>query len=157
MNSLKTSTHNSEAGFSFIEVMIVTAIMLFFVGVGIFLSADVYRSSLFRADADTVVSALQRARTRSVNNINEAPHGVRITTSGYTIFEGADYNSRVVARDEIIAIGSGYTISTSPTINPIDIIFTQLSGESNFNGDISITGSGTTTTVSVNSEGRIDF
>lgn len=157
MNSHRIYILSREAGFTFIEVMLVAAITLFFAGMGIFLSTDVYRSGLFRADADTVISALQRARSRAINNINESPHGVRIQTSGYTIFQGPDFVGRDASKDEFIPIGSGYTFSPTP---PIDIVFQQLSGETAFDGNIVITNVSKNPipiTVNINNEGRIDF
>lgn len=162
MKSLRTSTHNlhvpgsGQAGFTFIEVMIVIAITLFFAGMGIFLSTDVYRSSLFRADADSVVSVLQRARNRAINNINESTHGVHITTSGYTIFQGPTFDQNDL-KNEFVPIGSGYTFT--PAV-PIDIVFQQLSGEANFNGSLVVTNISKNPipmTVNINNEGRIDY
>lgn len=129
------------------------AITAFFLAIGIFLSADLYKSSLFRADADTIGSVLQRARSRAVNNINESPHGVHVTTSDYTIFEGITFDSSD-PKNEFIPIGSGYSFTPA---TPFDIVFEQLSGEADFNGDIVITNTSKTTTVNINNEGRIDF
>lgn len=137
-----------------VEVLVVIAIMTFFIGIGLFLSVDVYHSSLFKADADTVGVALQRARSRAINNINESKHGVRIETTGSTIFQGSDFVLRDASKDEFISIGSGF--SFTPAI-PIDIVFERLSGESNFNGSITITNNTKTTTININNEGRIDF
>lgn len=142
-----------SAGFTLIEVMIVIVITLFFAGIGLFLSADVYHSSLFRADAYIVVSALQRARSRAISNINENPHGVRVETTGYTIFQGATFGTDV-ATHEFLPIRSGYTFNLPL---PIDVVFKQLSGETDFNGNINITNTAKTITVNINSEGGIDY
>ncbi len=135
------------------EVLVVIAITMFFLGIGIFVSTDVYRSSLFQADADTVVSALQRARSRAINNINESPHGVHIATTGYTIFQGSVFNSSD-PKNEIIPIRPGYTFNPA---SPIDIVFQQLSGRTSYNGAVDIINTAKTITININNEGRIDF
>jgi Tfp pilus assembly protein FimT len=126
-----------------------------------FMSVDGYRSFSFRSDRDTLVSLLERARSQSVSNIcrgalcdGGAPHGVHVVSGGYTVFQGESYALRDTVLDETTP--SSYTTTISGTL--VDVVFRQLSGDIAVPGDIIISDdSGHTSTISINTEGRISW
>ncbi len=132
-------------------------LFVFIAAFGLFLSATTLRNSSFTSDVDIAASVLQRARSRATANINEYGHGVRLDSSGYTIFQGSaplTFTSRDAGLDESIQAGAGFSFMPTATI---DIIFTQLSGESSFSGPIIITNGFNTATISLNYEGQISW
>lgn len=153
-----TPRKSRDAGFTAVEILVVLGIFVFIAVLGLFLSTTTLRNSSFSSDINIVASVLQRARGRATANINEYSHGVRLDASGYTIFQGPSspltFASRVVSLDEPIQAGAGFSFLPTATI---DIIFTQLSGESSFNGPIVITNGFNTATISLNYEGQISW
>lgn len=150
---------NSQSGFTIIEILVVLTIFIFIAGFALFVSMDSYRGFAFRSERDTIISVLQKARSQAISNIclgsgcsDGKPHGVRFTGSQYIIFQGPSYASRDPSVDQIIAANSTLTFSPTP---PIDIIFNQLDA-TGAGGTFTINGSGHSSQISVNTEGRID-
>ena len=151
-NSIFNIQNSSSNGFTFVEILVVMAIITFMAGIGFFLSSDVFRSSSFSSDTDSLGIALQRARSQAINNIDEKPHGIKITGGDYIIFEGISYASRDTSKDETIKGNSTFTFT-----GPTEVVFTQLSGQCSLCGDIVINDGSRTATILLNFEGRIDF
>lgn len=149
MPSRKISTTN---GFTILELLIVMGIFTFIASIGLFISMDSYRDYAFRSQASMLVSALQKTRSRSLNNVHGAPHGLEITSSSYTLFQGASYAARTPSYDETYAITNA---TASGSIG--EVVFTQLTGESSVAGTVLVTADGHTATISLNYEGRISW
>lgn len=146
-----------ENGFSVVELLIAIVIITILAGLGLFLSMDLYRSHTFRADEKMFISILQKARVRSLSNINQSKHGVKLDGDDFVLFQGADYATRNVSLDESFPVGSGMTIAWPA---PSEVVFDQLNGNIDagfLTGDIIIMGPGQTATILLNSEGRIDY
>lgn len=150
MNSPKVYIPNNSQGFTLVEVAVVMAIFGFLVAMGLFFDFSLYRGSSFHSDVDIFASVLQRARSRAINNINESRHGVFIDSDKYVLFQGSSYGLEP-GFDQPISRNGGLVFG-----GPSEIIFDQLSGDSNFEGDIIISGNGKTATVTMNNEGLIN-
>ena len=91
-----------------------------------------YYGSSFRTERDALVAALRRARSFSINNIclgncdGGKPHGVHITSTSYTIFQGSTYDTRDSGTDEIINIGPNLKITPGGFT---EVVFSNLSGD----------------------------
>ena len=147
------SIRKSVAGFTLIEILVVTAILTTIAGFGMFMGMESYRNYLVNSERDLIAGLLAKTRNDSVNNVNQAPHGLRIDSASYTLFEGDDYSDDP-ASYEVIGGNAGIDITPS---TPFDVIFEQLSGNTTFNGDIDLSFSGRTVRISVNNQGRIDW
>ncbi len=141
----------NEKGFTFIETLVVVVIFSFILGLGFFMSQDLYRSTSFNSDTQAIAAAFERARTQSLDNIDQKPHGVVLTSGNYVIFEGAVYNP---------SDPNNYSISGNPNFTftgPTQIVFTQLTGQSNASGSLVILDGSKSATISFNFEGRINW
>ena len=138
-----------SAGFTMIEVLVVLTIFGALMLMGLFFDLSFYRGTSFATDVDAFASVLQRARARAVNNINGSAHGVYIDTDSYILFQGSTYAGST--NHEPISKNPGLNFSGAS-----EVVFTQLSGGSNFEGDIIISGFGKTATISLNYEGLIN-
>jgi|SRR3989344_1626533 len=139
-----------SAGFTMIEILVVLAIFGALMMMGLFFDFTFYRGTSFNTDVDIFASILQRARARAVNNINESNHGVYIDTGDYVLFQGNSYGANP---------SFDQRISRNPNVNfsgASEIVFSQISGNSSFEGDLIIDGFGKTTTISLNHEGLIN-
>jgi len=106
------------------------------------------------------VSVLQKARSQSLNNINQRRHGVRFADPlQYIIFECQattpqciNYHQADTSKDIIISPAYGISIANTP----FDIVFEQLSGAS-MNTAITVSDGVISYNISVNSAGKIDW
>lgn len=151
--------HTRQAGFVFIELLVVIGIIVLLTSLSLFIDVNSYRGDAFRAEVRSLASALQRARADALNNIAEEKHGVAIHPDGfdgYVIFDGASYAERNSSRDVPIAASYRVTLSSS---SPMEIVFEQLSGNTNYDGDIELIdpNRAMTATISINYEGRISW
>lgn len=150
MNLPQTYIHNhihNQRGFTVVELLVVIGIFATMASLGMWLSADTYRSRSFQTDVNTVVSVLQRARSRAMNNVNETSHGVKLNAAGYTLFQTGDSS-----KDEVIEGNPTFLFS-----GPTEILFSQLSGDSSATGLLVITSGAKTATISLNNEGQISW
>ncbi len=132
-----------NSGFTLIEVLIALVILVVIFSLGLFISFDFYKSISARAEKETIVSVLQKARNLSMNNISQEKHGVRFTANPltYTIFPD----------DIVVPLGYGIFI-TSPAL-PFEVAFDQLSGNSQ-NQTITLNNG---EVITITNEGKIDW
>lgn len=156
MRSPKVYKDNSrlartDAGFTLIEILIVTAIAVILFSMGLFISFDFYRSFLSNSERDLLVGILEKARNRAMNNIGESPHGVHITASSYILFQGSAYT---------VASPDNEPITSNPAITKTgltDVVFGQLSGDPDATGSITLQSGARTDVISINDEGTIGW
>lgn len=141
-------------GFTLFEVIVVLAIFSALMLMGLFFDLTFYRGTSFNTDVDIFASILQRARARAINNINESNHGVCVDTDNFVLFEGDDCLTATVKDN--ISRNPGLSFSGIPAISVSGIVFSRLSGDSNFEGNIIIGGFGKTATIQLNYEGLIN-
>lgn len=148
MKSPSTSIRNRA--FTLIEVLVAIAILVTIIGLGLFMSLDVYRGFSHRSERDTVVSLLTKARSHAMANIYETSWGVCYISPNYIIFRGSTCTAGV-STNEVLA-ASPATVVNWPTA----IVFTQLSGDS-AGGTITLTQNAKTDTITINNEGTINW
>jgi prepilin-type N-terminal cleavage/methylation domain-containing protein len=151
---LKSSLVETGAGFTLIELIVVMAIFLIAGGFGLVLSMDSYRSYNFREQQNLLVGLLQKARSESMENINQQPHGLYISQNPaeYVLFQGPSYAGRD-ALEDITFPGSGSF--SCGGLN--EIVFTQLSGSVPISGAITLDDHiHPVININLNNEGRID-
>ena len=140
-------------GFSAIEILITVSILavvaLFTIGNGIDTNARVDVA----AEHSKLLELLTHARNQAMNNVNEAPHGVYIDTgvSEFVFFEGPSYalavNTEITTYNPQVAITG---------LN--EVVFEQLSGRATpTSGSVVLSRNASTRSITVNSEGRLDW
>lgn len=134
-----------------IEVLVVIAIFSALFAMSAFFYITFYRSSNFNVDVDAFVTVLQRARGKAMSNTNQFEQGVYIDSARYVLFQGNAYGVNPSLNQDI-SRNSVLTFNGAPGSG---IIFSRLSGDSNFEGNIIITDGFKTATVSINYEGQI--
>lgn len=170
MESPNILTQDKERGFTFVEILIVMVIMAIIVSLGLIVSIDFYKSYSFRSERNIIASILQKARSQSLNNINQTRHGVHFEDSSglkYILFECPAITPNCASYDPIypqIEMASSWGSSISNL--PIDVIFNQIDGnlvDSNCSSnpstvkDITVTYESTSYNISINCEGRINW
>ena len=157
----ETNSGKLVRGFTLIEIIISIGILALIASLGLFISMDFFRNSSSRSENNIIVSLLEKARGQSLNNIDQIRHGVHFQTSPlkYILFEcpgGTPQCTSYTPSSGDLIIDSSYKVSiTSPSL-PLDVIFNQLDGSSSA-VSIVVSDGIKTYTISINSEGRIDW
>ncbi len=157
----KTYIHNTARGFSIVEIMIVCSCVAFLYALASVVDISVYTKRTFAEVTKDVYTTLVRARSLSMNAIcrgsgcvGGSKHGVFVSQSAYTLFEGDTYANRVSKFDEVFLLPNGVAVLSTQ-----EIVFDVLSGE--VSGAVSITLSSAvdakSTTITVSPEGVIDY
>jgi prepilin-type N-terminal cleavage/methylation domain-containing protein len=142
-----------QAGFTLLEVMVALIILSVIASIGLFFSMDSYRNYLWSTERTNVLTALMTARSRSVNNVNEKPHGLHVDANSLIIFEGSTFaastNNQTIARSNAVSISGP------------DILFGQLNGDALTCQlapcNLLVFYAGRSANVSINSEGQISW
>jgi prepilin-type N-terminal cleavage/methylation domain-containing protein len=170
MASPSTLLPDNKKGFTLVEVLVVMAIFVFLISVGAVIGLDAFRGANYRSEINVMVSVLERARSRSMNNYYGVPnYGVSMSgfcydnsdplKPNYVLFRGPSYGASNVSTREAVAGNSAVTIySPDPNLYCLPsnkgIIFTQLSGTTT-QIDIGLTQDRRTSTTTINYEGAI--
>lgn len=144
-----------RSGFTLFELLIVIAasavVLLFTVPVAI----RFYQNQLVDDTARLLVDTLRRAHDYSVAQRDSQPHGVKIVSASSTMvhFEGNSYASRNASVDELITYPPTIMITGTST----EVVFSKLYGTSTISDIWNVNMDGTTSSISINSQGTIDL
>lgn len=143
-------------GFTLIEIVVVLGITTMLASVLLFADMTTYKSSSLREERERLVTLLERARAQAMTNVHQSPHGVRITAGGYVQFEGDSFATAHHDRD--VTMQTVYPVVFANS-SPNEIVFSQLSGDANYEGDIVLSdpNSRATAVFSINHEGAISW
>ncbi|HVM73266.1 MAG TPA: hypothetical protein VMU13_00070 [Candidatus Paceibacterota bacterium] len=151
---------SAARGISFIEVIIVMALIALVANYTFVVSVGAYRATLRHMSRSSLVTALQHARAESITGHCEAqlcatgmPHGVFIQHGTYVVFEGGSYALRDTAADEVISADPATTAR-----GLFEIVFAANTGDVEETGDIVLSDpTGFTSTTTIGSEGQISW
>ncbi len=149
MTSLSTSSRNK--GFTLIEILVVIAILAMLIGLGLFMSMDSYRAYLSRSERDTVVSLLERARSRAMANSFQTTWGLCYIAPNYIIFRGSTCATGA-ATNEATPGNPAASISGLSDTSPV--VFSQLAGTTT-GAVVTIVEQSKVSTITINHEGTI--
>ncbi len=119
---------------------------------GLFMSMETFRGTIYRSEKATIVSVLQKARSRAMANVYQTPWSVCYIAPNYVIAKGASCTS-ATAFDKIEAnpavVTASNFASTFPTIS-----FAQLTGDTAA-ATLTVVQDSRSSTISLNYEGAI--
>jgi Tfp pilus assembly protein FimT len=151
MTSLSISSQNK--GFTLIEIVVSIGILMMLFGLGLFMTMDAFRGYTFRSERDTIVSLLEKARSRSMANIAQTSWGVCYIAPDYVIFRGTTCTAGVATNENLSANAAVAAASNFSSTFPV-IVFGQLSGTTTA-ANITVVEDARTSTISLNHEGTI--
>lgn len=151
------NTHNHQKGLTLIEIMVVIGIFAMIASLGLFMDLSFLKSDILNSEQNIIVSTLEKARSRSMNNIYSVPHGFCYISPNYVIFRDGPGTRCVagVSTNELVGANVGIADNPSTTF-PGVIIFSQLAGTTTASS-IHITDGVNSKDITINHEGRIDW
>lgn len=141
-------------GFTLIEIIVVVTIFSVLVTLGLFMSMETFRGTLYRSEKDTIVSLLQKARSRAMSNINQTSWGVCYRAPNYVIIKDVVCDA-AHTQDTIAAHAGVAAVSNFTTTFPV-VVFAQLSGTAT-PATITVRQDNRSATIVVNNEGTINW
>lgn len=99
---LQRSPNRAMRGFSFVEVIVVVALLGLLVSVGTIVSSDYLNTQQLRVASESIFDAIRQAQADSDSQTNVQPFGVKILLDQVVRFEGASYETRTPSADIII-------------------------------------------------------
>jgi prepilin-type N-terminal cleavage/methylation domain-containing protein len=140
-----------QRGFTFLELLIVVAI----VGI-VSLSSISFYSRFFTQNAvsntvDQLTSEMRKAQSYAMSGKQNGDWGVRYASNQIILFQGSSYATRNAAFDE------KFTTNTSVAVSGLsDIIFSRMTGTPSASPTITVSGAGSTSTITVNAQGVVN-
>ena len=144
-------------GFTLIELVVVLGVLALLASCALVISMDSYTSNTFSDQELLLVTALQKARSEAMNGTcigvcsAGLPHGVHVSATSITIFQGSTYAAGDDT-NEVIA----FTSRTLQVAGVTEVVFAELSGNVSPTASITLSDSaGHTSTITVGSEGQL--
>lgn len=141
-----------RTGLTLIELLVALSLLALIFGWGLLSSIGFYRRVTLQGERDNILSLLRRARAKAVDNIAESHHGLSVGSATYTLFRGDSYAARAASYDENFPRSGAVALSGLS-----EVVFQALSGDSTVSGTITISDGITNFTITLNSEGRINW
>jgi prepilin-type N-terminal cleavage/methylation domain-containing protein len=143
---------STRKGFTLIELIVVTAIVLVIVGAVVPVGISFYRSQVVDETAHDVLAVLRRAQMLATLQKNDSPFGVAILADRFVLFQGASYAARVQSEDTETFLSSIVALSGAS-----EIVFSKMAGETATPGAITISSGNDSITLYVASIGKIEI
>jgi prepilin-type N-terminal cleavage/methylation domain-containing protein len=121
-------------GFTLVELLVTIVIFSLLVALGLFMSMEAYRGASYRSERDTIVSLLQRARSRAMANLYQSQWSVCYLAPDYVIAKGTACNA-TTAYDRIEA--NAAVVATSD-FSDFPVVFDQVTGNSASVGPVKV-------------------
>lgn len=147
-----------SGGFSLIEILVVIAILSVVLGIGSIYGFSAIPQSGIISERDSLAAFLISTRGKALANVDEEPHGLRITPDSFIIFEGDTFNASD-PDNQTIDRTSEVTIEDDSSNTTFDVIFKQLSGDvADGDGNITLSQDGAEDqAIAINAFGGIDW
>ncbi len=141
-----------KKGFTLIELLIVVAIIGLVLSFGVTTDINTLKGDTFQAEASTVVSILERARSHAMANLFDTNYGVCYIEPNYIIFKG---DTCTATDSELIPANTNIASHTLTTF-PEKIVFERLSGRTT-TATIHLRHGVNEKTIEINYEGTINW
>ena len=128
---MRGNMKNGE-GFTFIELIIVIALIFLFSGLIFPINYSVFKESTIRNQARNIENSLRKAQAVAIANRGDSSSGIKFFQTSYALFEGESYSGRRKAMDMVFALPIAISFSGVE-----EIVFEKTTGLPIFPGLIS--------------------
>ena len=116
----------NQNGFTLVEIIIVIAIVGLILSFGMGIDLSAFNRNTFQAEEATIVSVLERARSRAMANLSDDAHGVCYVDPNYVIFQEDDGCDETAPASELIP--ANVDIATTSDFSDFPVVFNRLAG-----------------------------
>ncbi len=145
-------------GFTFIEILVVIAVIAILTAVTLLAFRNVYRDSARRTAIMEIADALRDSRNNTLGAVNDTVYGVRVGTSSVTRFTGNTYTLGA-ATNEVYQYEAGVTATGTLVTSGTSVVFARLTGIPSATGTILVRDNDLvgSTSVIIQSTGLIEY
>jgi prepilin-type N-terminal cleavage/methylation domain-containing protein len=137
-----------EKGFTFIELLLVVALLSIITGVSTIFYSRFLTQNAVDNTVDQVLGSFRKAQMYSLSGRKDSNWGVSYTSNTITLYSGNSYATRNSALDE------NYTINNNITITGLtDINFSRPNGIPSTTASITVNGGNNSKTITINELG----
>ncbi len=145
--------NRNEHGFSVIELIVVAGLMALIATLGVGAYKVAQTRNNVEIAAVTVAQTMRRAQALAQGMDGDQVWGVRITSSGVTIFQGTSYATRITSRDEIYALSGKLTVTGTS-----EFTFAKMTGLPTLAGSVTVQGQqNATKTITISTVGMVSY
>jgi len=148
------SKRGSNRAFTMAEVLISIAIIVILIAMGLYAFISAKKQANISTTADTIAAKLEEAKANSFQGKNGTTYGLKVSSTTFTTFTGSSYSSSDPS-NPVYAIPSGVTLNTTLPYPNYYVYFNRLTGAPNISGSITISGTGSSTIITIGSLGDI--
>ncbi|SRR5258708_14028559 len=153
LGNYKLKIRNScrrQAGFTIIELILVISLMMLLGTLGTAFSARFLTQNAVSNATDQLIGDLRQAQINAMMGKQNSNWGVNFGSNTITLYKGATYATRTIAFDATFSVNASANITGLTDDN-----FTRVTGIPGFTTPqtITISGSGETKTITINSQG----
>lgn len=144
-------------GLSFVELIVVIAIISIFAVIATATMGNIYRDAGLRAGSETVRSALRDARAQTLGATGDVVYGVRVASTSVTSFMGSTYVAGH-ASNTVYEFDAGTYATGTLVTTGTPIIFRRLTGFPSATGTVLVhdRDGGRTATVTILGTGLVE-
>lgn len=149
MKQFNNLTINS-GGFTFIELILVVSLILILGTMGTSLTARFMTQNAVANAQDQLIGDLRKAQMNAMTGKQNDNWGVYYGSNVITLYRGDSYAAKIAGFDEKFSVPGGVAMNPSS----FDVNFARITGKTSA-ASITISGSGTTKTITVNGQGMV--
>lgn len=142
----------NAAGFTFIEVILVVSLVLILGGMSTAFGSRFFIQNAVANASDQMAGDLRKAQINSMMGKGDNNWGVNYSSNTITLYKGTSFASKIAGFDETFSVPAGVTITSN---GATDVNFARGTGKPNSAPTFTITGSGESRTVTINSQGMV--
>lgn len=150
VSSKKRARPELAKGFTLVELLLVIALMAVVAGFSTPFYARFLTQNSVSVVQDQISSHLRRAQMNTMMGKSNGPWGVTFVSPKLVLFQGSSYATRITALDESFIINPSISISGLG-----ELIYTKTTGLPNTSASITISGVGSSKTLTVTSQGVV--
>lgn len=143
--------------FTLLEILVVLAIVVVVLAIGWPALNRWQSGSFLSTSAEQIEGSARLAQVNAQNGFSNKPIGLKLFENKIIIFQGSDYNNRVIADDKEIILQKGINLAWQLNNNNDEIIFSKNKGLPSQTGVLILTGNDKEAQVSINEIGLIDL
>lgn len=149
---LKFNLKSCYGGFTIVELLVVIAIFVIFVGFGEVAFVNYQSRSNLEIATSNIVEAIRHAKSNASQVQDDSKWGIKFEQNQAIVFSGDSYSARNSARDQVVALPGGSTLS-----GITEIVFEKVTGDTVNIGTIVLTNRVGTKNITVNAKGTITY
>lgn len=138
-------------GFTFIELLLVISITLIIGSYSaVFFSRFISQNAVSNTQ-DQLTNQLRKAQLYAMMSKQNSNWGVNFSSNTITLYQGNSFAARNTAFDEVFTVNNSVTVSGLSDTN-----FARMTGIPNTTSSVTVSGTGGSKTITVNSQGVVN-